>query len=169
MRFIFLFCLLFFIATCSAQTLKISPANIDVTVYGSEEKCESVWVYPSSKATVEIFWSDHFSNVPTEYRKTSADIGVEFSYKRYVSGRYDLCFRAKKSGNYYGVTRIIPENSLVAIGNFVALNAVGQNSIYSITGNSIKEIRENNYDLWFIFVLLIVLFCSVLISLIKRK
>lgn len=169
MKSVLLFLGLFiFINLISAQSAGVSPTKIELNLIDLKQKCEIVWIDLPGQVNVEIFWSDRFSENPLDYNLRSDQIGVLFTYKEVNLGEYNFCFQGTNKGRYYGVTQITSQKSLIALGNFVSLNVIGGSKIELFTGKAIQEIKENNLDLWFIFLSLTIILFSLVVNIIKR-
>lgn len=84
-------------------------------------------------------------------------------------GKKEICIRCDNGGTYFAIIRYHLEGTDYGIGTWIHAEISGPRFMETLTGKTLQEIRKNNFDLWFIFVCLLVVCTIMLIELFKRK
>ena len=173
-KYILLLTILLLFSFSSALNFGISPPKINLNIEQGQEVCR--WIQLIGEDSIfegEIKWSEKKTEKVNDYSIDSENMGLEVKFpEKTPSGEYELCFLAKKPGNYYGALKYKIENSSYGIISWIDLAVGGEEislreRINLISGNVIGEGNETNLVLGGIFVSLLVVLTFVLI--IKKK
>jgi hypothetical protein len=157
--FIFLFTIGF------SSAIQLSPVKNTVYITQYETKCANIWVLPDDNFEISTYWSLEGKGDLTKYTMRAEEISLGISSEYISDGKYEFCFTPNKGGNWSGIIYFYSSESLVEASSWIDLNVKEINPIQKIsflTGNAIAEIRENNYDLWFMFISLLAILLLVL-------
>lgn len=168
-KYLFLFFLILISSTffVNAEKISISPLRMTIDKLPSgTEKCEYLFINPDEKTNLEIAWAKEYSTNPLDYTLSSEEEYIDYEIVQVEEGKYSICLTPTYGGDYYGIIKITPENSILGICAQIKLTVIGDKKTVlttftktiSLTGNAIKKIdNSKQIGLATIFISLLIL------------
>lgn len=148
----FVFCINFSLA----NTLSVSPIQLDFEGKVGEEICKNITIKTigENKIIINDLWAEKGMNekILSLHQIEGKKLGLEMYYinetKIYEKKIIEICMSGKNSGNYHGALLFRIEDKPIRVGIWMNVNLTG--NFLKINGNSVKNTNSSNENWIFI-------------------
>ena len=172
MRFfilLFLFLILFSCNFCSAETLGISPREIDLSGEVGRAMCGKVAFHSSFPVNFQIHsrWSNFESRVFSDYQESDEEMGifVEGAGETEVTGvrEEEYCFVVDRPGGYWGVLLARAGDTGFGMGTWIRLSVKEEGRLEELGDADLG----NNWGILIGLEVIFLLLCLLLLFLVR--
>ncbi|MDP1729406.1 MAG: hypothetical protein Q8L27_04345 [archaeon] len=185
MRLLIYFCVLaiFFSSFSSAFDLKIQPSKLSFDGDINENLCSSLTLLSDSySGIIDISdkWSKSSTREINEFNLDSSEFGINLDYETSINFNEErevqICLRAMKTGEFYGVILVKPREGSFGIGVWVKADIRKDGSFFSLTGDSVLNLVSPSSEgdnvsvsFWIYLELFMLIFCLIILVFMCKK
>ncbi len=172
--------IVFFLQNISALSFGISPEKIEISGKINEEICGNFSLIGDENLIFvgEVKWAEENIKNILNYNISSQDIGITASYPQQTKqGKYTLCIKGNKEGEYYGALFYKIEGTSYGVGTWINVYLEREEPklekevkrVISLTGKVIGEKIGNSKEKIYLFQIIFLIFLLIVLFILSKK